>query len=180
MKANLSPNLALKLAPNENYFTEELVGILWIEFKLFISNWKRFCLFLPLLKAKKTRSFFTSLTQNLLMKANLSANLTLNNLNSAHKIPTSSPVKYFSLGDNFKAKFISYQSLNEWYAVRVVRMGKLVKSADFSLDRSGVQFPMMSGQMATLVGRVATPVIPASGTQPVDQGWGKNYGIAKG
>ena len=32
---------------------------------------------------------------------------------------------------------------------------------------------------ATLVGRVATPVITASGTQPTDQGWGKNYGIAK-
>ena len=28
-------NLALKLSPNENYFTEELVGILWTEFKLF-------------------------------------------------------------------------------------------------------------------------------------------------
>ena len=28
-------NLALKLTPNENYFTEELVGSLWTEFKLF-------------------------------------------------------------------------------------------------------------------------------------------------
>ena len=28
-------NLVLKLASNENYFTEELVGILWSEFKLF-------------------------------------------------------------------------------------------------------------------------------------------------
>ena len=44
---------------------------------------------------------------------------------------------------------------------------------------SGVQFPPVSGQTAILVGRVATPVIPASGTQPVDQGWGKNYVIAK-
>ena len=26
-------NLNLKLSPNENYFTEELVGILWTEFK---------------------------------------------------------------------------------------------------------------------------------------------------
>ena len=38
MKANLSQNLALKLARNDNYFTEELVGILGIEFKLFIPN----------------------------------------------------------------------------------------------------------------------------------------------
>ena len=58
MKANLSPNLALKLAPNENYFTEELVGILWTEFKLFISNWKRFDPYLPLLKPKNSSSFF--------------------------------------------------------------------------------------------------------------------------
>ena len=28
-------NLTLKLSPNKNYFTEELVGILWTEFKLF-------------------------------------------------------------------------------------------------------------------------------------------------
>ena len=27
-ETNLNPNLALKLAPNENYFTEDLVGIL--------------------------------------------------------------------------------------------------------------------------------------------------------
>ena len=33
MKAIPSTNLALKLAPNDNYFIEELVGILWIEFK---------------------------------------------------------------------------------------------------------------------------------------------------
>ena len=35
MKVNISQNLALKLGPNENYFTEELVGILWTEFKMF-------------------------------------------------------------------------------------------------------------------------------------------------
>ena len=29
---------------------------------------------------------------------------------------------------------------------------------------------LVSGHTATLVGRVATPVTPASGTQPVDQG----------
>ena len=52
MKANLSPNLALKLSPIKNYFTEELIGILLTEFKLFISNWKRFDLYLPQLKAK--------------------------------------------------------------------------------------------------------------------------------
>ena len=57
MKAKLSPNLTLKLAPNENYFTEELVGILWTEFKLFISNWKRFDLYVPLLKAKNALVF---------------------------------------------------------------------------------------------------------------------------
>ena len=58
MKANLSQNLALKLAPNDNYFTEELVGTLWTEFKLFISNWKRLDLYLPLLKAKKNALVF--------------------------------------------------------------------------------------------------------------------------
>ena len=31
MKSNLSQDLALKLASNENYFTEELLGILWID-----------------------------------------------------------------------------------------------------------------------------------------------------
>ena len=50
-------NLALKLSPKENYFTEELVGILWTEFKLLISNWSRFDLYLPLLKPKKIFSF---------------------------------------------------------------------------------------------------------------------------
>ena len=50
-------NLVLKLAPKENYFTEELVGTLWTELKLFISFWKRFS---PA-KAKKPSSFFTFL-----------------------------------------------------------------------------------------------------------------------
>ena len=47
-KSNLSQNLALKLAYNENYFTEELLGISWMEFKFFTSNWKRFDLYFPL------------------------------------------------------------------------------------------------------------------------------------
>ena len=38
---------------------------------------------------------------------------------------------------------------------------------------------LVYGQTATLVGRMETPVIPASGKQPADQGWDKNYGIAK-
>ena len=71
MKANISPNLALKLSSKENYFTEELVGILWTEFKLFISNWKRFNLYFQLLKPKKGL-FFTSLPPKQ-RKANLSA-----------------------------------------------------------------------------------------------------------
>ena len=37
MKPNLSQK-AMKLGPNDNCFTEELLGISWIEFKLFISN----------------------------------------------------------------------------------------------------------------------------------------------
>ena len=41
MKANLSPNLALKLAGNENYFTEELIGISLTEFKLFLLNGRK-------------------------------------------------------------------------------------------------------------------------------------------
>ena len=73
MKANLNQNLALKLGPNENYFTEELVGILWIVFKLFISNWKRFDRYFPLLKTKKRAHFyFPSAKANESMKANLS------------------------------------------------------------------------------------------------------------
>ena len=58
MTANLSQNLALKLAPNDNYFTEKLLGILWTEFKLFISNWKRFDPYFPLLRTKKNRLDF--------------------------------------------------------------------------------------------------------------------------
>ena len=37
MKPNLSQK-AMKIGPNDNCFTEELLGISWIEFKLFISN----------------------------------------------------------------------------------------------------------------------------------------------
>ena len=70
MKAIPSPNLVLRSAPNDNYFTEELVGILWIEFKLFISNWNRFDLYFPLLKPKNRACFYW-------MKANLSPNLAL-------------------------------------------------------------------------------------------------------
>ena len=50
-------------------------------------------------------------------------------------------------------------------------------SADFPPEGSGIQFPgldkigsLVSGQMATLVGRVAATVVPAFGTQPADQG----------
>ena len=57
MKANLSQK-ALKLCPDDNCFTEELVGILLTEFKLFISNWSRFDLYLPLLKPKTRFVFF--------------------------------------------------------------------------------------------------------------------------
>ena len=65
MKSNLSQNLALKLASNENYFTEELLGILWIEFKLFISNWKRFDpYYFPLLKTKKRAHFLLPFLQS--------------------------------------------------------------------------------------------------------------------
>ena len=52
MKANLSQK-SLKLASNDNYFTEELIT----EFKLFTSNWKRFS---PA-KGKKPSLFFASL-----------------------------------------------------------------------------------------------------------------------
>ena len=58
MKANLSQK-ALKLGPNDNCFTEELVGILWTEFKLFISNWSKFDLYFPLLKPKKGLFFLS-------------------------------------------------------------------------------------------------------------------------
>ena len=58
MKSNLSQNLALKLVPNDNYFTEKLVDISWIEFQLFISNWKRFDPYFPLLKQKNWAQFF--------------------------------------------------------------------------------------------------------------------------
>ena len=39
-------------------FTEELVGISWVDFKLFISNWKRFDLYFSMLKPKKRARFF--------------------------------------------------------------------------------------------------------------------------
>ena len=57
-------NLVLKIAPNENYFTEELVSILWTEFKLFISNWKRFDLYLALLKPKNRARFLVPFCQS--------------------------------------------------------------------------------------------------------------------
>ena len=38
-------NKVLKLASNDNYFNEELVGTFWIEFKLFISNWNLTAIF---------------------------------------------------------------------------------------------------------------------------------------
>ena len=62
VKVNLSQNLALKLASNDNYFTEELVGIIWIKFKLFISNWKIWPVFAPA-KAKKPSWFFLPFRQ---------------------------------------------------------------------------------------------------------------------
>ena len=37
MKPNLRQK-AMKLGPNDNYLTEELLGISWIELELFISN----------------------------------------------------------------------------------------------------------------------------------------------
>ena len=58
MKVNLSQKLALKLAPNNNYSTEELVDISWIEFKLFISNWKIFDWYFPMLKPKNGLVFY--------------------------------------------------------------------------------------------------------------------------
>ena len=51
-------NLVLKLSPNKNYLTEELVGILSTEFKLFISNWKRFDPYFSPLKTKKGLNFY--------------------------------------------------------------------------------------------------------------------------
>ena len=61
-----------------------------------------------------------------------------------------------------------------------IKSGLLGISEDFSPERSLVRFlgsdkigALVSGQMTTLVGRLATPVISASGTQPADQGWGK-------
>ena len=80
MKAIPIPNLALKLAPNDNYFTEELVGILWTEFKLFSSNWKRFDPYFPLLKTKKRAHFLLPFRQSKWkyesMKPNLSQKVT--------------------------------------------------------------------------------------------------------
>ena len=50
---SMKPNLSQKAMK----FTEELVDISWVEFKLFISNWKRFDLDFPLLKPKKWAHF---------------------------------------------------------------------------------------------------------------------------
>ena len=58
-------NLVLKLSPKGNYFTEELVGILLTEFKLFISFWKRFDLYFPLLKPKNRARFLLPFRQNM-------------------------------------------------------------------------------------------------------------------
>ena len=65
------------------------------------------------------------------------------------------------------------QGLSGWLS------GKALTFHQTGLGLNSHRCPV-SGQTATLVARVATPVIPASETKPVDQGWGKNYGIAKG
>ena len=75
MKPNLSQK-AMKLGPNDNCFTEKL---LWIEFKLFISNWKRFdpakakkielVFYFPSAKAWKYESIKPNLSQKALKLA---------------------------------------------------------------------------------------------------------------
>ena len=69
MKAIPIPNLALKLAPNDNFSTEELVGILWTEFKLFLSNWKRFDCYFSLLYVSMYEWKHESMKANLSQKA---------------------------------------------------------------------------------------------------------------
>ena len=56
MKPNLSQK-AMKLSPNDNRGT---VRNSWIEFKKFISNWKRFDLYFPLPKPKYWARFYFS------------------------------------------------------------------------------------------------------------------------
>ena len=76
----MKPNLSLKAMK----FTEELFGISWIEFKLFISNWKRFDCYFPMLKPKKMGPFFwmkSNLSQNLALKLGPNDNTSLRNLN---------------------------------------------------------------------------------------------------
>ena len=59
-----------QLATNDTYFTEELVGISWIEFKLVYFKLKKIWLLFSNAKAKNPSSFFTSLDES--MKPNLS------------------------------------------------------------------------------------------------------------
>ena len=93
--------------------------------------------------------------------------------NTTRVFPKRNRKIFFSLWPNIYFYFIIIFGLSGWLS------GKAL-----TFHQTGPKFNsrwcLVSGQMATLVGRVATPVIPASGTQPVDQGWGKNYGVAKG
>ena len=50
--------LVLKLSPKENYFTEELVGILWIWIQVVYFKLKEIWPLFSIAKAKKTGSFF--------------------------------------------------------------------------------------------------------------------------
>ena len=61
MKANLSQK-AMKLGLNDNWGTGRY---LLIEFKLFISNWKRFDLYFPLLKPKNRAHFLLPFRQSM-------------------------------------------------------------------------------------------------------------------
>ena len=77
METNLRLDMALKLAPDKNYFTEELIGISLTEFRLFISNWKIFDLYFPLLETRKCSCFLrmeTNLSPNLALKLSLNEN----------------------------------------------------------------------------------------------------------
>ena len=116
MKANLSQNLALKLAPNGNYFTEELVGILWIEFKLYISNWKRFDLYLPLLKTKNRARFLFPFCQTFEWKHKISVQIWPWTI--WIQFIRYLPVPQWS-SSHWKITSRSYQSLNVWCGMYV-------------------------------------------------------------
>ena len=91
-------NLALKLPPKENYFTEELVGILWTEFKFFYIKLKQiWSLFAPAKAKKNGFIFFFFFWMKAIPSPNLALKLAPNDNHFTEYLMNWIQVVYFKL-----------------------------------------------------------------------------------